>query len=112
MKPEREPDGQWITFQHWVNYATRDIGGMNAACYDAKGRRCRIGKDFMLAEEEGRFLLVIGMERGKLLKNKKIKKAAQATLKANFPWRIKMNDTIIYLKTVILPYPDKKTNQL
>lgn len=24
----REPDGKWLSFQDWVNHATRDIGGM------------------------------------------------------------------------------------
>lgn len=89
MGIDREPDGKWETFQHWVNYATRDIGGMNAACYDEKGRRCHIGKDFMLADEEGAFPVSYWYGEGgqTLAQQRKSKKAALATLKANFPWR-------------------------
>lgn len=87
--PEREPDGRWATFQHWVNYATRDIGGTNAACYDAKNRRCRIGKDFMLADEEGAFPVSYWHGEGgqTQAEQRKAKKAALATLKMNYPWR-------------------------
>ena len=89
MKPERKPDGTWDTFQHWVNYATRDIGGMNSACYDAKGRRCRIGADFMLADKEGAF--PVSFQHGEggqtLEQQRKAKKDARAILKVNFPWR-------------------------
>jgi len=89
MKPDREPDGKWETFQSWVNYATRDIGGMNAACYDEKGRRCLIGKDFMLADEERAFPVSYWYGEGgqTLAQQRKSKRAAQATLRANFPWR-------------------------
>jgi hypothetical protein len=62
--PAREPDGQWLTFQQWVNYATRDIGGMNAACYDQKGRRCLIGKDFMTARDDGSFPVMYWHDAG------------------------------------------------
>lgn len=89
MVPDREPDGQWPTFQHWVNYATRDIGGMNAACYDAKGRRCRIGKDFQLADTEGAFPVSYWYGEGGETKSqqRQSKARAKATLKAQFPWR-------------------------
>lgn len=54
-KPEREPDGHFPNFMTWVNKAASWIGGTNPACWDAKGRRCRIGADFMRADEEGTF---------------------------------------------------------
>ncbi|MGX7346385.1 hypothetical protein [Acetobacter oryzoeni] len=54
-QPDREPDGQFDTFQTWVNKATSWIGGTNPACFDAQGRRCRIGGDFMRAHDEGTF---------------------------------------------------------
>lgn len=53
--PDREPDGQFACFQTWVNKATSWIGGTNALCADAKGRVCRIGADFMRADQEGTF---------------------------------------------------------
>lgn len=88
-EPRTQHDGQWDTFQHWVIYATRDIGGMNAACYDAKGRRCRIGKDFMLARDENafpvKFYYGYGGETPK--QQRESKRIAKATLRANFPWR-------------------------
>lgn len=42
------------SFQQWVNKASSWID-KHAICFDAKGRRCRIGKDFMLARDEGAF---------------------------------------------------------
>ncbi|MFT8308539.1 hypothetical protein [Acetobacter malorum] len=54
-QPDREPDGNFPTFQTWVNKATSWIGGTNSACFDAKGRRCRIGGDMMRARDEGAF---------------------------------------------------------
>lgn len=54
-QPTREPDGNFPCFQTWVNKATSWIGGTNPACFDAKGRRCRIGGDFMRARDEGAF---------------------------------------------------------
>ncbi len=47
-------DGNFATFQNWVNHASRRIDG-DAICFDSKGRRCRIGKDFMRADTEGTF---------------------------------------------------------
>lgn len=89
MKPDKKPDGQWNSFQSWVNYATIDIGGMNAACYDAKGRRCRIGADFILADKEGAFPVSYYYGEGgeTLAQQRKSKRAAKATLKALYPWR-------------------------
>jgi hypothetical protein len=91
MKPDREPDGEWPTFNQWVQFATRDIGGMNAACYDAKGRRCYIGRDFMLADKEGTFPVSYWYGEGGETpeQQRDSKKRAEATLKANYPWRFK-----------------------
>mgnify|MGYP001608883209 FL=1 len=87
--PEREPDGQFSSFQEWVNYATRWIGGRNSACYDAKDRRCRIGKDFMLAQDENAFPIRFWHgEGGQSAKEQRSSiKAYHATMKANYPWR-------------------------
>lgn len=46
--------GQFRTFQHWVDHASRYID-KHAVCIDAKGRRCLIGKDFMRARDENAF---------------------------------------------------------
>lgn len=54
-KPQREPDGHFPCFRTWVNKATSWIGGTNPICFDAKGRRCRIGADFMHARDEETF---------------------------------------------------------
>jgi hypothetical protein len=53
--PEREPDGEFRTFEQWVNKAASWIGGTNPLCADAKGRVCRIGADMMRARDEGAF---------------------------------------------------------
>lgn len=53
--PEREADGEFTSFEEWVNKATSWIGGTNPLCADALGRRCRIGADFMRADAEGTF---------------------------------------------------------
>jgi hypothetical protein len=46
--------GRFSSFQDWVNKARSRIDG-DAICFDAKGRRCRIGADFMRADAEGTF---------------------------------------------------------
>ena len=53
--PTTEPDGNFRTFQHWVNHATSYIGGQNALCVDTKDRICRNGADFMRARDEDAF---------------------------------------------------------
>lgn len=53
--PARAHDGEWQTMQHWINRASRDIGGTNAVCFDAKDRRCFIGSDFQRAHDEGAY---------------------------------------------------------
>jgi hypothetical protein len=55
--------GQFDTFEDWVNHASRALTNVQgrvgedlpAFCVDAKGRRCHVGKDFMLAHDEGAF---------------------------------------------------------
>jgi len=91
MRPDREPDGQFTSMTHWINHATSYIGGMNAACYDAKGRRCRNGGDFRIADEEGAFPVSFWFgEGGESPKQQRAsKKAALATMKMNYPWRYK-----------------------
>lgn len=48
-------DGEFACFQTWVNKARSWISGRQVACFDSKGRRCRIGKDMQLAHDEGAF---------------------------------------------------------
>lgn len=60
-----EPDwaGQFDSFEDWVNHATRALTDwrgsvgeqVGAICVDARGRRCNVGKDFMLARDESAF---------------------------------------------------------
>ena len=47
--------GEFASFVEWVNKAKSWIGGTGAECYDAKMRRCLVGKDFMRARDEGTF---------------------------------------------------------
>ena len=53
--PTTPADGAFTSFEEWVNKATSWIGGTNSACFDSKGRRCKIGYDFMLARDENAF---------------------------------------------------------
>lgn len=62
---------KFSTFDDWVNTATRKLASRDmtkapfryrtppeedrAICYDTKGRRCWIGRDFMRARDEGAF---------------------------------------------------------
>lgn len=56
-------EGQFNTFNDWVNRASRAIGGREdsngapsrAMCVDTKGRRCENGRDFMRARDEDAF---------------------------------------------------------
>ncbi len=47
--------GEFESHQKWVQKAASWIGGIGAKCYDAKGRRCRIGADFARARDENAF---------------------------------------------------------
>lgn len=53
--PEGDPDGEFVSFETWVNKASSWIGWTGAKCFDAKDRPCRIGRDFMLARDEDAF---------------------------------------------------------
>lgn len=87
--PDREADGYWGSEQSWINNATKDIGGMNAICIDAKNRRCRIGAHFMRATKEGtypiRFWYGLGGETK--AEQKKSQAACRRALKLRYPWR-------------------------
>jgi protein gp37 len=48
-------DGEFWSFERWVNKAQSHIGGTGAICIDAKGRRCERGADFRLARDEDAF---------------------------------------------------------
>lgn len=87
--PSRPHDGQWDCFEGWVNHATRDIGGMNAVCFDAKDRRCEIGKDFMLADREGAFPVRYWHGEGQqsAAEQRRCKKLAKKAIDLNHPWR-------------------------
>lgn len=58
-----EWEGQFDTFQDWVNHASRALTGfkgtmgeeIKAICVDAKGRRCHCGADFMRARDDNAF---------------------------------------------------------
>ena len=87
--PTREPDGEFASFQEWVNKAASWIGGRNPACYDAKDRRCRNGKDFMLARDENAFPIRFWFGEGGQTpaEQRKAKKAHLAHMKMMYPWR-------------------------
>lgn len=54
-----EHDQQFETFQTWVNKASswlrRRGEFVRAVCFDAKGRHCGIGRDFMRARDDDAF---------------------------------------------------------
>ena len=52
--------GEFTSFQQWVNKARSWIGGTGWICVDAKGRQCKIGAHMMLAEKEGAFPVSFG----------------------------------------------------
>ena len=55
IEPEGDPDGQFHSHTHWINKASSHIGWTGAKCFDAKGRPCNIGADFMRADKEGAY---------------------------------------------------------
>lgn len=54
LNQELDYFGAFTSFQNWVNTASRRIDG-DAICFDAFGRRCYMGKDFMRARDENAF---------------------------------------------------------
>lgn len=87
--PGREPDGQFNSFQSWVNKAAAWIGGTNPLCADAKDRICRIGKDFMLARDEDAFPVRFWYGEGGQtpMQQRKAKVQHKAAMKLLYPWR-------------------------
>ncbi len=91
MIPERKPDGEFSCFETWVNKATSWIGGMNAACFDAKDRRCLNGGDMVRARDENAFPVRFwyGEDGQSKAEQKRRKRNAEASLKIMYPWRYK-----------------------
>lgn len=87
--PAREPDGQWSSMQDWINRATRDIGGMNAVCFDAKDRRCQIGRDFQRAKDEDAYPVRFWHGEGEQspAEQRRSAKRAEEVLRLQYPWR-------------------------
>lgn len=60
---------QFATFNEWVNRASLFLTShpqyngqeFRAVCFDAKGRLCRIGRDFMRARDEKTFPRLLGL---------------------------------------------------
>ena len=87
--PSRAPDGEFATFQTWVNKATSWIGGTNPLCADTKGRVCRNGGDMMRARDEGAFPVRFWRGEGPLtpVQQRQSKRAALIAMKLQYPWR-------------------------
>ncbi len=54
--------GHFWQFSVWVNKASGWIDS-NAICFDARGRVCRMGKDFMRARDENAFPVYFTWDR-------------------------------------------------
>ena len=55
----RKPDGEFRTFDEWVDKARSWIGGSRGvACFDQRGRLCSQGSYFMRARDENAFPVV------------------------------------------------------
>jgi len=87
--PNRKPDGEFATFQSWVNKATSWICGRNALCVDAKDRICAIGGDFMRADQEGAFPVRFYYDAGgeTPAEQRQSRRLAKAALRLHYPWR-------------------------
>ena len=55
VEPDGPADGEFQTHIEWINKARSWIGLTGAKCYDARGRRCRMGSDFARARDENAF---------------------------------------------------------
>lgn len=55
VEPDTPADGEFRSHSEWVNKASSWIGFTGAKCFDAKGRRCRMGADFGRARDEDAF---------------------------------------------------------
>ena len=80
--PDREPDGQFDTFDRWVNHATSWIGGTNSLCADAQGRICRIGADMMRARDENAFPVRYWFGAGPIKSAKELRRTQSLARKA------------------------------
>jgi hypothetical protein len=88
--PTRPADGEFTTFQEWVNKATSWIGGTNPLCADAKNRICTRGADMQRAHDEGAFPVRFWFGAGPIKTQKEMRKsqaAARKALKLQYPWR-------------------------
>lgn len=89
--PDREPDGQFHSFETWVCKATSWIGGENALCVDARNRICRTGGDMQRAKDDGafpvRFYYGAGGETP--AEHKKSRATAERAMRLQYPWRYK-----------------------
>lgn len=61
----------FATFGHWVNHAQTawkmaGVSVHHTLCIDAKGRHCYIGRDFMIARNEGSFPVDVHLRRADL----------------------------------------------
>lgn len=62
---------EFETFNCWVNHAQRawkaaDVSVHHTLCIDAKGRHCYIGRDFMVARDDGTFPVAVHLRRDDL----------------------------------------------
>ena len=88
--PSRAPDGEFASFDQWVNKATSWIGGTNALCADAQGRICRIGGDMMRARDEGAFPVRYWFgEGGQTVKQQRASRAATRRAMGDFKFRLR-----------------------
>jgi hypothetical protein len=87
--PDREADGEFWSFQTWVNKACSWIGGTNPLCVDAFGRRCSCGADFMLADSQGAFPVRFWYGEGgqSPAEQRRSKAAHKRAMKLHYPWR-------------------------
>jgi hypothetical protein len=73
----------FATFSRWVNHAQhawKDAGvPVNyTLCIDAKGRHCFIGRDFMIARDDGSFPVTVHLRRADLAEELGIATNAEA----------------------------------
>ena len=87
--PDRTPDGEFASFQTWVNKATSWIGGTNPLCADSKGRICRNGGDMMRARDECAFPVRFWFGEGPLTpkQQRKSERDYVRAMRLHYPWR-------------------------
>lgn len=88
--PTREADGEFVSFQQWVDKAASWIGGTNPLCADAQGRVCRCGGDMMRARDEGAFPVRFWFgEGGQTAKQQRRSRAATRRVIGSFKFRVR-----------------------